>query len=143
LSAEGPLRQALVELFDKARSQKVEYLRSITMRFYEAKGAWSAHQAVATYRDVETACRLSVGIEGEGIESFDVQFSGTLNKANSVKSFLEPQLRSATNSTFEADYTLTFATPFATVKEKTDGFITAMTKYGGAEAYVEAEAARD
>ncbi|OQB37303.1 MAG: hypothetical protein BWY09_01641 [Candidatus Hydrogenedentes bacterium ADurb.Bin179] len=142
LSAEGPLRQALVELFDKARSQKVDYLKSITMRFYEAKGAWSAHQAVATYRDMEATCRLSVGIEGEGIESFDVQFSGTLSKANSIKSFLEPQLRSATNATFEADYMLTFATPFATVKEKTDGFITAMTKYGGAEAYVEAAAGR-
>ena len=142
LSAEGPLRQALVELFDKARSQKVDYLKSITMRFYEAKGAWSAHQAVANYRDAETTCKLSVGIESDGIESFEVQFAGTLNKANSVKSFLEPQLRSATNATFEASYMLTFATPFATVKEKTDGFITAMTKYGGAEAYVEAEAGK-
>ncbi len=143
LSAEGPLRQALVELFEKTRTQKVDYLKSITMRFYEAKGAWSAHQAVATYRDVETACRLSVGIEGDGIESFDVQFSGTLSKANSIKSFLEPQLRSSTNATFEADYMLTFAAPFATVKQKTDEFITAMTKYGGAEAYVEAEAGRE
>ncbi|NLF58103.1 MAG: hypothetical protein GX580_10740, partial [Candidatus Hydrogenedens sp.] len=142
LSAEGPLRQALVELFDKARGQKVEYLKSVTMRFYEAKGAWSAHQAVATYRDSETTCRLSAGIEGDGIESFEVQFSGTMNKANSVKSFLEPQMRSATNATFEADYTLTFAAPFATLKEKTDEFIAAMTKYGGAEAYVEAEADR-
>lgn len=142
LSAEGPLRQALVELFDKARSQKVEHLKSITMRFYEAKGAWSTHQAVATYRDAETVCQILVGIEGEGIESFEIQFSGTLTKANAIKSFLEPQLRSATNATFEADYTLAFSTPFSTMKEKTDAFISAMTKYGGAEAYVEAEASK-
>lgn len=140
LSAEGPLRQALVELFDKARSQKIPSLKSVTMRFYEAKGAWSAHQAVATYRDAAVACRFAAAIEGEGVESFEVQFTGTLEKANTVKSFLEPQLRAASNISFEAQYTLTFGAPFSTLKEKTDSFITAMTKYGGAEAYVEAEA---
>ena len=141
LSAEGPLRQALVSLFDKARGQGVKALSSVSMKFYEQKGAWSTHQAVATYRDADTKCRFEVSIEGDGIETFAVDFSGTLAKANTVKSFLQPQLQAATDHSFEGAYILTFTSPLQTSKDGADAFITAMTKYGGAEAYVEAQAA--
>lgn len=141
LSAEGPLRQALVQLFKQARGQGIEALSSISMKFFEYKGAWSAHQAVATFRDAETSCKLAVDLEGEDIVSFSVEFEGALAKANSIKSFLQPQLQSATDHSFEGAYVLTFTKPLATATDKADAFITAMTRYGGAEAYVEARAA--
>ncbi len=143
LSAEGPLRQALVTLFERARKQDVKAFTSVTMKFFEYKGAWDAHQAVATYRDAATECRFDVHIEGEGIESFELDFEGTLAKANAIKSFLQPHLQAAKDHNFEGVYTLTFAAPLATSKENGDAFIAAMTKYGGAEAYVEALAATE
>jgi len=141
LSAEGPLRQALVSLFDKARSQDIKALGSISMKFFEYKGAWSTHQAVATFRDAQTTCRFEVSIEGEDIVSFAVEFEGSLAKANTIKSFLQPQLQSASDHSFKGTYTLSFTKALSTTHDAADAFIKAMTKYGGAEAYVEAQAA--
>lgn len=141
ISAEGPLRQALVELFDKARKQKASALSRIKFRFYEYKGAGTMHQALATYRDADVSCSLEVSVEADGIEVFDVQFTGKLEKAASVKSFLESQIRASLNHSFDGTYELTFHAPLSTEQEKAGNFISAMTKYGGSEAYVEAQAA--
>jgi hypothetical protein len=141
IRAEGPLRQALVELFEKARQQEIPALESITMRFFEYKGAWAMHQALATFREAVSSCSLEVTLEMEGVESFSVNYAGTLEKANSVKSFLQPQLAMAKGQSFEGSYFLRFAEPMSTGSEKAGGFISAMTKYGGSEAFIEATAA--
>ena len=141
VSAEGPLRQALVELFEKARKREIGALESITMRFFEHKGAWAMHQTLATYRDAASTCSLEVEMEMDGVERFSVNFSGSLEKANSIKSFLQPQLAAAKDQSFTGMYFLRFSEPLSTGSEKAGGFISSMTKYGGAEAFVEATAA--
>jgi hypothetical protein len=143
LSAKGPLAQALTELFEKARSQKVKAIRSVTVRLFEARNAWSIHQAVATFREAQVDCELDVGLDGDGYACFKLRYEGTLEKANSIKSFLGPQLQTAKNIDFGATYTLTFSTPLVTTAEQSESFTKAMTKYGGGECYVEAHAATD
>ncbi len=141
LSAEGPLSQALTMLFEKARSNKIAALATLDIKLFEAKATWNVHQAVATFRDAEATCRFTAGVSGDGIEALDVEFAGTMAKANSVKSFLDSQIRTASEHSFEGRYTLTFKTPLRTEPERAEAFTKAMTKYGGGEAYVEAEAA--
>ncbi|MDB4303986.1 DUF499 domain-containing protein, partial [Desulfosarcina sp.] len=84
ISAEGPLRQALVELFEKARKQDIDGFEIVTIRFFEHKGAWAIHQTLATYRGADSTCSLEVEMEMDGVDSFSVNFSGTLEKANSI-----------------------------------------------------------
>lgn len=141
LFAEGPLRQALVELFDKCRKAKVQRLASITIRLFEWKGAFAVYQAAATHQNAETTCAFQSSIEGEGLVEFSVGFKGTVNKASQIKSFLEPQLRTATNSSFQGEFELKFKAPLLTQEDKATDFINAMVKHGGGEAYVEAQAA--
>ena len=141
LSAQGPLQQALTELFEKARKANAKLLKLVRIRLFEATPTWSIHTAAANFRDAEITCMFSAMLEGEGIESFSVEFSGSIAKGNAVKSFLEPQLRSTSDNRFEGQYTLTFKTPLPTTTEKTMEFTKSITKYGGGEAYVEAEAA--
>ncbi len=86
-------------------------------------------------------CQFTASIDGDGIQNFAIEFTGVMAKANAVKSFLDPQLRSASDHSFEGTYTLAFTAPLSTVADKTTEFTKAMTKYGGGEAYVEAEAA--
>jgi len=140
LSAEGPLSQALTELFEKARARKIEAIRELRIRLFEARATWSLHQAVATCREAAVRCRFSASLSGEDMESFSVDFSGGIGKANTIKSFLEAQIRTATEHSFEGDYTLTFKDALSTRAEKTEAFTKAMTRYGGGEAYVEAQA---
>jgi hypothetical protein len=143
LSAQGPLKQALTELFEKARKSGVKTIQQIRIRLWEAAPTWMVHQAVATYRDVTATCRFSTSIQAEGIDTFQIEFAGNMTKANAVKSFMDTQLRAASDHQFESQYTLVFSTPLATSNDKTDAFTNAITKYGGGEAYVEAEAAAE
>lgn len=141
LSAEGPLSQALTVLFEKARTQKIGAVKELRIKLFEAKATWNVHQAVATYHDADVSCSFSATLSGDEIESFEVRFAGSLNKANAVKSFLDAQLRTASDHTFEGHYRLRFKEPLRTAAEKTEAFTKAMTKYGGGEAFVEAQAA--
>ena len=118
-------------------------LQHVRIRLWEATPTWNVHQAVATFRDITASCRFSASIEAEGIVTFQVEFEGNMAKANAVKSFIDTQIRAAADHQFESQYTLVFTTPLATTVEKTDAFSSAITKYGGGEAYVEAEAAAE
>ena len=86
-------------------------------------------------------CRFDVDICGDGINSFQVGFDGQLDKANAVKSFLDPQIRSAKDHDFKATYTLTFPSALLTTADQTEVFTKSLTRYGSGEAYVEAHAA--
>ncbi|MEZ6190080.1 MAG: hypothetical protein R3C45_02185 [Phycisphaerales bacterium] len=141
ISANGPLKLALTELFEKARSAKVKRFSSVRIRLYESKATWDVHQAVATYNQAKARCGLQVQIEAEGVEEFSLTFKGSMQKANSIKSFLTPQIQTATDTEFSGSYHLAFNSPLPTGNGEADNFIKAMTKYGSGEAYVEAEAA--
>jgi len=144
VTAQGPLRQALIELFEKARAAKLNTIAEIRIRLYEAKATWNVHQSVATYRGVETTCTFNLeDLDADGIDTFSVRFRGSIDKANAVKSFLDSQIRSAKEIEFNSEYRLRFEEPLPTSDEKAEGFIKAMTKYGGGEAFVEAQAAAE
>lgn len=141
LSAEGPLTQALVELWEKARNAKVEQIESLVIRLFDASATWKLHQALATLNNSAVSCQYEVDLSADGVETFQIEFAGQLAKANSLKSFLDPQLRTASEYTFDSTYTIQFMTPMSTSPDKTDALTKHLTKYGSGEAYVEAHAA--
>jgi hypothetical protein len=142
LSAQGPLAQALADLWDKARKAKVGSIASLTVRLFEAGATWKVHQAMATLQDADVTCHFEVGIEADGIVQFEVNFTGRVDKANAVKSFLDPQIRAASDTQFEARYSLAFKQPLSLKDGVADTFSKRLTQYGGGEAFVEAIAGK-
>ena len=142
LSAQGPLAQALADLWDKARKAKVGSIASLTVRLFEAGGTWKVHQAMATLQEADVTCHFEVGIEAEGIEQFEVNFTGRVDKANAVKSFLDPQIRAAVETDFKATYKLAFKQPLSLKDATAEAFSKRLTQYGGGEAFVEAVAGK-
>ena len=138
LNASGPLSQALGELWEKVRRAKVNAVEKLVVTFYDPSATWRVHQAMAMYKDAEINCRFEADITLEGVNSFHIEFDGRLDKANTVKSFLDPQLRMALEHDFTATYTLVFSTPFPTAADRTDAFTKNLVRYGSGEAYVEA-----
>jgi hypothetical protein len=141
LAAEGPLSQALIGIWEKARAAKVRQIEKLIIRLYDATATWKLHHALSTAKDMQVTCELETTLVDDGIESFKIAFCGLLAKANPIKSFLEPQLRSAADHEFTGIYTIQFNTPFSTAPEYTDVFTKNLTRYGNGEAYVEAHAA--
>ncbi len=141
LNANGPLAQALAELWEKTRRAKVNTVQKLVIKFFDASATWKVHQAMATLKEADVNCRFEADIKMEGVNSFQLDFDGRLDKANAVKSFLDPQLRTAVDHDFTGTYTLVFTTPLPTTVDKTDAFTRNLTRYGSGEAYVEAYAA--
>ena len=144
LSAEGPLGQALAELWEQARKARLKALDKIVVTFFEAPATWQAHQALAMMTgEVQTSCRFEAELSADGVPILKVEFEGRLDKANAVKGFLDPQLRSAAVVDFRATYTLTFAAGLPLSGDRAENFAKGLTRYGSGEAYVEAHAAAD
>ena len=76
LSSEGPLSQALIELWEKARAAKVTRVEKLVIRLYDAAATWKLHTALATLKDAEVSCRYEVDISAEGVEAFQIEFEG-------------------------------------------------------------------
>jgi hypothetical protein len=142
LTAQGPLAQALADLWDKARKSKVGSIATLRVRLFEAGATWKVHQAMATLQEAEVTCHFEVGIEADGIEEFEVNFTGRVDKANAVKSFLDPQIRAAVETDFKATYSLVFRQPLSLKDATADTFSKKLTQYGGGEAFVEAVAGK-
>jgi hypothetical protein len=143
LTAEGPLAQALDDLWEQARKNKVKSIGKLIVRFYEAPAAWKIHQALATLKDAEVKCAFEAEVEADGIDSLRIEYAGNLAKAQGVRSFLEPQIRSANDHTFDATYTLTFAESGLRMEgSEPEQLAKNLTRYGAGEAYVEAHAAQ-
>jgi hypothetical protein len=142
LSAQGPLAQALADLWDKARKAKVGSIATLLVRLFEAGATWKVHQAMATLQEADVTCHFEVGIESDGVELFEVNFTGRVDKANAVKSFLDPQIRAAVETDFKATYSLAFKQPLSLKDGTADAFSKRLTQYGGGEAFVEAVAGK-
>ena len=142
LSAQGPLAQALADLWDKARKAKAVSITTLRVRLFEASATWKVHQAMATLQEADVTCHFEVGIEADGVEQFEVNFTGRVDKANAVKSFLDPQIRNASETQFEATYSLTFKQPLSLKDGAAEAFSKKLTQYGGGEAVVEAVAGK-
>jgi hypothetical protein len=141
-SAQGPLAQALADLWDKSRKAKIVSIATLRVRLFEAGATWKVHQAMATLQDADVKCHFEVGIEADGVETFEVNFTGRVDKANAVKSFLDPQIRAAGETQFGAAYTLVFKQPLSLKDESAENLAKRLTQYGGGEAFVEAVAGK-
>ncbi|MFB3789025.1 MAG: ATP-binding protein [bacterium] len=138
--AEGPLAQALTELWEKIRKAKVPSIQQLTVHLFDPPVTWKVHQAMITRRDAKVQCQLEVSLQGEGIELFEVNFKGDIEKANPFKTFLDQQIRAAKDHQFEAVYYLNFSEGLAMEGAAPEELQDSLTKYGTSEAYVEAYA---
>ncbi|MHB1424619.1 MAG: ATP-binding protein [Gemmataceae bacterium] len=141
VEAQGPLAQALTELWEKARKEKFERIKKLIVKFFEPAAAFKVHSAIATVRDALLTVRFEAAMGGDGVETFRVEFAGRIDKANAIKSFLDPQLRTATESNFEAEYGIEFTTGLPLNGPEPAKLANDLTRYGAGEAYVEAHAA--
>ncbi|HLH03938.1 MAG TPA: DUF499 domain-containing protein [Bryobacteraceae bacterium] len=143
LNAEGPLPQALEELWEKARKAKFPAIAQLTIRLFAFDIASKLHSAIATLAEAEAVCEYSVDLEAEGVDQFHLDWRGRYEKAHPVRSFLETQIRNANESDVKAAYTLAFKTPLSLKAETVEQLRKKLTQYGGGEAYVEARAAKE
>jgi hypothetical protein len=140
IAAQGPLVEALRELWEKARKARLARIRTIIVKLYDGLAIFKVHGAMAILTDAAVTCALEAELGFEGVEEFTVVYRGRVDKANAVKTFLDPQVRAADEARCTATYTIQFTDGLPLAGEAPEKLASALTRFGGGEAYVEAHA---
>ena len=139
-SAEGPFKEALIKLWEKARDKQVEALATLTIRMFEARDAFPMINAVNAVAGATRTIRLAGGYKTREGGSFELEFTGTPSDAQPVREFLQPQFRDAAESDIEATFTLDFTDGLPLSGDAPEQLAAQLTRFAGGAAHVSASA---
>ena len=139
-TAEGILKEALVQLWEKARAKKVENIGLLTIRMFEAGDAFRLLGAVGAVSGAEKIVTITGGYETREGGSFQLKFRGPVPDTQPVKEFLEPQLRDASTKDIEAGFQLTFAEGLSMQGDAAEKLTERLSRFASGAAYVSATA---
>jgi len=139
-TAEGVLKEALVQLWEQARAKDVENIGVLTIRMFEAGDAFRLLGAVGAISGAEKTVTITGGYETREGGSFELEFRGPVPDAQPVKEFLEPQLRDASSKNLEAGFQLTFGEGLSMHGDAAEKLTERLAKFASGAAYVSATA---
>lgn len=140
ITAEGVLKAALTELWEKARKAKFASVTVLSVRLFDATDAFRMLGSV----NAEKGCSKKVELTGgyvttEGGE-MQIEFKGSPNDAMPVKDFLVPQLNAARERDVQATFILTFNPGLPLAGDAAEKLAERLAKFASGAAYVSATA---
>lgn len=140
LVAQGVLREALIQLWEKARTQKVERLATLAIKVWESGDAFRLLGAMGGIPSARATAAFEGGYESAEGASLELEFRGPASEAAALKEFLEPQLRAAREKTLKAEFTLEFEGGLMMAGDAPEKIAERLTRYAAGAAYVTATA---
>lgn len=139
-SAEGPLRQALTQVWEKARTAKVKGLSQVQIQLFNAEDAFILLSLIRGIRSAAIKITLDGSYDTTAGSFLELKFQGELEDALRVKDFLQPQLRAAASQSLNATYTVNF-NEFLDLTHTTPETLTEqLCRQGSGSAHVTAQA---
>ncbi|WP_230534162.1 ATP-binding protein [Microvirga roseola] len=140
-TAEGPLREALIRLWEQAQAKRVERLGQLTIRMFDAGDAFRLIGVVAAVRGADgKKVQLEGGYETTSGSTVEIRYEGSPADAQPLKDFLDPQLRAASEKTLDARFEITFNEGLPVSGDGTEKLTEQLTRFATGAAYVEATA---
>lgn len=140
LSSEGVLKEALAQLWERARGRKVARIEAVTIRMYDAGDAFRLLGVVGSVPGAQKQVHLQGGYETAEGGSLELEFHGPATDASALREFLEPQLRAAREKTLTATFELRFDDGLALQGDAPEKLTDRLTRYAAGSAYVTATA---
>ena len=140
ITAEGVLKAALTELWEKARKAKFASVTVLSVRLFDATDAFRMLSSVNAEKGCAKKVELSGGyVTTEGGE-MQLEFKGAPNDALPVKDFLVPQLNAARERDVQATFILTFNPGMPLAGDAAEKLGERLAKFVSGAAYVSATA---
>ena len=139
-TAEGVLKEALVRLWEQARSKGVDRIGTLTIRMFDSGDAFRLLGAVGAVSGAEKVVTLTGGYETRDGGSFELEFRGPVADAQPVREFIEPQLRDASARTLQAGFELVFAEGLGMQGDAAEKLTERLCRFASGAAYVSATA---
>ena len=108
LSAEGPLREALIRVWEQVRGAKLEHIGELTLRLFDSGDAFRLLRVAGRIAGADKTVALDGGYETTNGVVCELKYKGPLPDAQPVREFLEPQLRAADATHLEASIAFAF-----------------------------------
>ncbi len=138
--SEGPLKQALTELWEKARQAKVTHVGRLHVQLFEGGDVFRLLGAIGSVAGAEKRVTLEGGYVTSAGGEMQVEFTGNVDDAAPVKEFLDPQLRAAKERTLQATFDLTFAEGLPLKGDAAEKLTDKLSKFAAGAAAVAATA---
>jgi hypothetical protein len=143
LQAEGPLKEALGILFDKARGSGCKQLAALSVQCFDAGDLFRLLPAANAVAGATKRSSLSVDLEMAEGGMLSVAFDGPLTEAQLVREFLQPQLTAAKDKNVSAlRVELRFTDGLDLSGDAPERLRDQLTRVGNAAVFVSAEAER-
>ena len=108
--AEGILREALLQLWEKAKANKdVKSLGEITIRIFDAEVGFPLLRVAASVPKAQKAVVITSAHKSAEGGELELRFAGPVSDVRPITEFLGPQLRAATEPDTEISLTLSFS----------------------------------
>ena len=138
--ADGVLKEALKEVFEKARSAKADKVDKVTIKLFDSGDAFKLVPVVGTIQGAKRQVELEGGYQTADESTMEFKFVGTPSEASTIKGYLEPQFRASKDATLHASLIFEFDDGLALAGDAAEKFIEKMTRFASAAAHVEAMA---
>jgi hypothetical protein len=139
-TAEGVLREALTQLWEQARTRKVEKIGKLIIRMFEAGDAFRLLGAVGAVPRAEKTVKFEGGYETQEGSTLEIDFQGTISDAQPLKEFLDPQLRAASEKSLQSAFELKFEAGLAMHGTEAETLTDRLARFASGAAYVSAAA---
>ena len=107
--AEGILREALLQLWEKAKANKdVKSLSEITIRIFDAEVGFPLLRVAASVPKAQKAVVIASACKSAEGGELELRYAGPVSDVQPITEFLEPQLRAAKEPDTEISLTLSF-----------------------------------
>ena len=139
-TAEGILKEALVKLWEQARSKDVGALSRIEIRMFDAKDGFRLMSAVGGVSGAEKTVTMEGEYETRDGGSLEMTFEGPIPDAQPVREFLEPQLRDAESTDLRIRFGLAFSSGLPLSGDAPEKLTERLGRFASGAAYVSATA---
>ena len=140
ITAEGVLKAALTELWEKARKAKFAQLQVLSVRLFDATDAFRMLGSVNAEKGCAKQVKLSGGYVTQEGGEMQLEFTGVPGDAMPVKDFLVPQLNAARERDVQATFVLTFNPGLPLAGDAAEKLGERLAKFASGAAYVSATA---
>ena len=142
--AEGLLREALTEIWEKARAEPdVERIARLRIRTFNAEDGFRLLGPVGSVPAADKEVRIAGEYETTAGGSLELEFKGPAPDAQPLKEFLGPQLRAASDSNVDVSMTLRFKQGLTLNGKGPEKLTERLTRFAGGSAHVTAIAAKE
>ncbi len=140
VSAEGPLKEALSSLWEKARSSNMGNVGLLSLQLYDHSDGFKVMVLASGIPGAAKVASIRGAYETTAGGELSLEFKGPVDDAHPIKDFLEPQLRAAKEKDFKVTISIEFNDGLDLSGDEPEKLTDRLGKFGSGAAYVSASA---